>query len=261
MYVEGGRFNTPRQANMRIAAQATTERDLTPIWSAGISALEILGIGWLVCDCSGRLLHANETASRIFKARFGVWRTLDGRLWCTGSNEPLITAIRKATDSQASNSNDHSDILFLQRTNDRNALTLLVRSWREDWSDDNSQAVAIVLILDPSLNVEASDSELSQLCGFTPAESRIANLMMDGLSLDQCSVKLDIQAATARAYLKGMLRKTDTRHQSELVSSLLRRIGLVRLKQRKANFLARMTKDLLDSQATTSTLSSLRAPQ
>jgi DNA-binding CsgD family transcriptional regulator len=246
---------------MRIAGQATSERDLTPIWNAGISALEILGIAWLVCDSSGRLLHANETASRIFKARFGLWRTFDGRLCCARDNEPLIAAIRQVSQGHASNPTDHSDILFLQRTNDRNALTLLVRPFRGDWVDDDNQAVAIVLILDPSLNVGVSDSELGQLCGFSPAESRIANLLMDGLSLDQCSVRLHVQVPTTRARLKRMLRKTATRHQSELVSLLLKRIGLVRLKRQKANLLARMTKDLLDSQAVTSTFCSIGAPQ
>lgn len=112
---------------MQIAARATTEPDLTAIWNAGITALEILGIGWLACDSSGRLLYANETASQIFKARFGLWRTLDGRLWCASGNQPLITAIQKATTGNALNSSDHTEILFLQRTSHRSALTVLVR--------------------------------------------------------------------------------------------------------------------------------------
>jgi len=246
---------------MQIAARATTEPDLTVIWNAGMTALEILGIGWLACDSSGRLLHANEMASRIFKARFGLWRTLDGRLWCASGNEPLITAIQKATAANVLSSSDHTEILFLQRTNHRSALTLLVRPLR-DRVDADTQAVAIVLILDPSLRVDATDAELSQLCGLSSAESRIANLLMDGLSLDQCSMRLNIQLPTARVHLKRMLRKTGTRHQTDLVSSLLKRVGLVRLKQQKANLLALMTKDLLDTQATTTTPScSVAAPQ
>jgi hypothetical protein len=103
---------------MQIAAHATSERDRTPIWNAGMSALEILGIGWLACDASGRLLYANETASRIFKARFGLWRTLDGRLWCHANSDPLMVAIQKAAAGKlARNSPDGNDTLLTPNGN------------------------------------------------------------------------------------------------------------------------------------------------
>ena len=239
---------------MRIAAHATNERDLTPIWNAGMSALEILGIGWLACDASGRLLYANETASRIFKARFGLWRTLDGRLWCHANSDPLMVAIQKAAAGKlARNSPDGNDTLLLQRTNQRTALTLLVRPLQQGWIiGAPSQTGAIVLILDPSLSVETTAAELSQLCGFTATEARFANLLMDGLPLDRCVARLHCQHTTARAHLKRMLRKTGTRHQSELVRLLLKTIGLVRLKQKKAKLLAQITEGLIESQVVSS---------
>jgi DNA-binding CsgD family transcriptional regulator len=57
--------------------------------------------------------------------------------------------------------------------------------------------------------------------GLTPAESRLAEMLVSGLTVQEAALQLFISAHTAKTHLKRILSKTGTRRQSELVSLLL----------------------------------------
>ena len=89
-------------------------------------------------------------------------------------------------------------------------------------------APAIILfILDPEIPVERVETELRQLYGLTSMEARLANLLMEGKALDECCTVLGIRRSTARTHLQHLFEKVGVQRQSELVSLLLKSIGLV----------------------------------
>ncbi|SDO50330.1 DNA-binding transcriptional regulator, CsgD family [Aureimonas jatrophae] len=57
--------------------------------------------------------------------------------------------------------------------------------------------------------------------GMTPAESRLAVLMLKPMSLQDASRHLGISIETARTHLKALFAKTQTNRQAELVIRLL----------------------------------------
>ena len=71
-------------------------------------------------------------------------------------------------------------------------------------------------------------SELRELYGFTRAEARLANLLMEGNSLEKCCHQLGIGRTTACSHLQQLFKKTGVRRQSQLVSLLFKSVGLVR---------------------------------
>jgi DNA-binding CsgD family transcriptional regulator len=90
------------------------------------------------------------------------------------------------------------------------------------------EPVVLILILDPSVHTGASHRDLHELYRFTVAETELANFLMTGKSLRDCSHELGISYSTARTHLDNVFKKTGVRHQAHLVSLLLRSIGLLR---------------------------------
>jgi len=66
------------------------------------------------------------------------------------------------------------------------------------------------------------------LYGLTSTEACLANLLMEGKTLDECCQSLGIRRSTARTHLQHLFEKVGVQRQSELVSLLLKSIGLVR---------------------------------
>jgi DNA-binding CsgD family transcriptional regulator len=62
---------------------------------------------------------------------------------------------------------------------------------------------------------------MRQLYGLTPAEARVANLLLEGLEVREAAERLGITLETARFHLKRVLAKTGTRRQTELLRLML----------------------------------------
>jgi len=122
----------------------------------------------------------------------------------------------------------HRDSAFaVQRSAGKRPLTLFVRpvNTKSDAPSANEAAV-LVMILDSAQPVDTAETELKQLYGFTATEARLANHLMEGLSLEDCCGAMGIRRTTARMHLRNIFAKTGVRRQGELVSLLLKSIGL-----------------------------------
>jgi DNA-binding CsgD family transcriptional regulator len=199
----------------------------------GLEALDVLGIGFVVCSGSGRLLLANRTAEGILKDRDGLKLDSDGVLDTTQESSPkFVEVVRRAIAMTPSGRGAGGAALAVRRASGRRALTVLVRSVNQaSQTDASTRPAALVLILDPALSVKTAEIELGQLYGLSLAEARLANLLMDGKTLNDCAYELGIRRSTAQAHLKHLFKKTRVRRQSKLVSLLLRSIGLARLRE------------------------------
>jgi DNA-binding CsgD family transcriptional regulator len=200
---------------------------------AGVDALDALTIGLMVCNGFGQMLSANRTAEAILEARDGLNLNSDGVLGTTRANgRPLVELVRQAIKVASGKGRPRGAALAVRRPSGKRALTLLVRPVRNGRTmGDSTQPAALVLILDSALSVKTTAIELGELYGLTFAEARLANLLMDGKTLNNSACELGICRSTARAHLKHLFKKIRVRRQNELVSLLLRSIGLARLGQ------------------------------
>lgn len=81
---------------------------------------------------------------------------------------------------------------------------------------------AIVVLQDHEQACEAQLARMRALYDLTAAESRVANEVMQGKSLEHCAASLGHSVSTSRNLLKRVFAKTNTGRQNELVSLLLR---------------------------------------
>jgi DNA-binding CsgD family transcriptional regulator len=211
---------------------SSSQQDLTALWSAGMQALESLGIGWLVCDETGRLLVANRIASRILNARDGLRLNSKG-VPCatTGRPEVLAEAFERAAATTSAKQGNRRTAFIVKRANGKRPLTLLAHSVVGLSTKQNfTQSATCVLILDPARAVQPTASDLRQLYGFTPRETGLAALLMDGSTLDESCYRLGMSGSTGRTHLRRLFKKVGVHRQSELVSVLLKTIGMLRLR-------------------------------
>jgi len=214
-----------------------TER-AAQLYGASMQALDLLGIGWLVCDSNRRVVGANRIANRILTTQDGIRLNSDGVLHLTrGGSEILSDAVQQAARAGArlQGTKRHHSLLLAKRDTGKRAFTLVVRSVQSSSAKHCRPPLALMLIVDPSLSARPSESDLRQLYGFTSRESSLAALLMDGSTLDDCCCQLGIRRSTIRTHLKQMFKKSRVHRQGEMVSILMKSIGLMRLRDQGAD--------------------------
>jgi DNA-binding CsgD family transcriptional regulator len=204
-----------------------------PLLMAGFEALDLLNIGLVVTNASGSLLMANGAAEQILVSRDGLELTDSGVFGVMkGCGNSLGATLQRAAHSTNATSGEQSEetVFAVHRQSGKRAYTLLVRpaARSAEEREISGSACALVFILDPELPVQTAETELRQLYGITATEARLANLLMEGKTLDVCCDLLKIRRSTGRTHLQHLFEKVGVQRQTELVSVLLKSIGLLR---------------------------------
>jgi DNA-binding CsgD family transcriptional regulator len=88
---------------------------------------------------------------------------------------------------------------------------------------------AVVFISDSGLSLVSPTRLVHDLYGLTPAETRLALLLLGGQTLREAMAVLGVSRNTAHSQLASIFHKTGTNSQAELVRILLHGPGAVRL--------------------------------
>lgn len=214
---ESGVFEAQRSRN--------SDTGIHDLLAAGFEALDLLGIGLVVCGASAQSLAVNQTAERILETRDGLELDGQGQLRTTQECNPSLEDLLHRV---ATCPGEGEVALAVRRPSRKRALTLLLRAPNGTCYDvrDCARPAALVLILDSALPANTVETELRQLYGLTHTETRLAKLLMEGLTLDDCCQRLGIRRTTGRMHLRNLFAKIGVRRQSELVSLLMKSIGL-----------------------------------
>jgi DNA-binding CsgD family transcriptional regulator len=109
---------------------------------------------------------------------------------------------------------------FVRRRSDQapdERLLILPASGIESGSAD---AAALLIVVRADDQCNPATLLLQQLFGFTPAESRLASLILQGYSPTEAAIQLRVRLATVRSQLSSLLRKAGASKQAELVRRL-----------------------------------------
>ena len=196
-----------------------------------VAALDWLHAGFLIASASGQLLFANDTARQILEARDGLALDESGK---------VITGFMKDTPSKSSGGNFKTMLMAAQKRNGLIAsvarpsgslpLILTLRPMRLEFvpSSPMEAGTVLVLIHDPERPANAGFSGLRELYGLTLTEARLANFMMQGKTIEDCTSLLSIRRTTVKMHLRNLYGKMGVNRQSELVALLFKSFGSVR---------------------------------
>jgi len=215
------------------------QRGLNPsrVLLAGLEALDVLGIGWLVCDSTGHVVAINNTAKDILENGDGLELDSKGVLQETQPGKySILRMVRRTTAPRRRTSIGADTSCLVQRHSDKRPVAAFVRPVRQQTMGlgRSRRPPALVLVMNPELAVDIAHTELQQLYGLTPAEARLTNALVNGKTLQNSCNDLNITRLTGRDHLNHVFAKTGVRRQNQLISLILKSIGMARLGNEKA---------------------------
>lgn len=159
--------------------------------------MRAMQIGALLLDLEGRVVSANPEA-RALSAHAG----------------PLFLD-RETVDLSAFRDHGRNQSVRLEAEDVRLEARL------EPMLNGGPQVTHLLLVLRPSYSGESRRQMLVRRFGLTPAEVRLAEQLMDGMTSEMAAERLKVSIHTVRTYLKRLYQKTGAKNQACLVHLLL----------------------------------------
>lgn len=188
-------------------------------------ALDQLPQGALIVSRSGQLMYANRNAETILSGKDGLTTNQQKGLQAANRNDHkrLCQMIETAGAPASLLPAQSGGIFQLNRPSGLRPLSLLIVPLNHELSHFNYHRPAVLIFIsDPEQQTEAVQQRLQQLYGLTPAEARLALVLIRGHNIVAAAAELRITPNTARTHVKRIFQKTGTRRQSELVNLLLK---------------------------------------
>jgi DNA-binding CsgD family transcriptional regulator len=164
---------------------------------------------WLV-EGSGRLVFASQRGEALLQLPDAPLRIQRDRLRARRDGVPLGKAIQRAAGISGPPS---ASLLKLEEQQNRQLLVVPVSP-----SLIPNGSSPLVLLTLPERPID--QERMRDLFKLTPAETRLALLLMEGLTPEACATRLQVSITTIRSQLRALLRKTETERQAELVALL-----------------------------------------
>jgi DNA-binding CsgD family transcriptional regulator/PAS domain-containing protein len=171
----------------------------------------------LVVELDGRLRHANPQGERMLAEASGL-SVLGGRLTATdfADAERLRALIARAVGPEKRVGGG----LSIRRPGRAPLTVTAVPVGAERLSLFQAAPGAVLCVTDPEAVASASTSYLREQYGLTPAQSKVAQALLQGRTPREAAEEMGLSFFTVRAHLAQVFEKTGVRRQAELVSLL-----------------------------------------
>ena len=200
-----------------ILCRTTMERE------AALAALDQVHVGVIFVDDHGKILESNRIANEVLAENDGLMVDRHGLKGRTReATAGLKELIGLATRPDGQGDVMATDTISLERSFDLPdlAVTICRLPLVGRFLGTNRRAAAIH-ITSPERRFALDPKKLRQLYKLTPAESRLAALLAQGLRLEDVAADLGVSLNTVRTHLKRIFSKTGTDRQAELVRLIL----------------------------------------
>ncbi len=181
------------------------------------SALEALPNGLMLLDTAAKVVFANAAAEAMIRGNDSL-RVSDGRLTLTdpAASDALASVLVNLANGSALSergsgipvrgANGHSRMLHVLPLNHGSMRHAL-----------DARAVAAIFVVSELTQASLPQDALRLLYDLTPAEVRVCELLVDGLTTAEIAERIGVALSTAKSHLLRVFDKTSTSRQAELV--------------------------------------------
>lgn len=190
-------------------------------------AVDQLAVGTIILDERGHVIRINDAATELLDGDKGL-AVVDGKLTVGNRHENQL--FREVVE-QVLQAHMRSEPTLVKAFRTEQApglmrLGMLIKPLPMNGSAGISSHPSVaVFISDPQQRRAVPKYILGELFGFTPAESSLALLLANGLTLDEASAELGISRNTAKSHLSAIFAKAGVTRQTKLVQLILKSVA------------------------------------
>jgi DNA-binding CsgD family transcriptional regulator len=190
---------------------------------ASLGALNQLPTGVILMDDNGRILEMNRAAEQILAQNDGLVAEKEGLAGSTANaTKEIRSKVTAAALTARGTGISAGGLIRVERPSGKRPFSLVVMPVsRLAFSPDGREPAAMVFVTDPETKSQTAPEALAHAFHLTPAESRLAELLMHGETLVCAAERLGVSHNTARTHLQKIYQKTNTSHQGELIRVLI----------------------------------------
>lgn len=188
-------------------------------FQAATRALDLVAPGMVLLNSQGRVIFANQRARQLASESHSL-HLLDTLTTREGSGLQL----RHTIDAALLASHSGQETVFSLRLPYRpgnHGLLVLVCSLEQRPDALEEEASVVVMLSAPGQRTPLPDGILASLFGLTPAETRIALALLEGLRSEEIAEQMGVSITTVAFHLRNLFQKTDTHRQADLIALLL----------------------------------------
>ncbi|CAN7665102.1 helix-turn-helix transcriptional regulator [Pseudorhodoferax sp. LjRoot39] len=197
-------------------------RDLDVLAGASTAVLDRMPLGVALFDESGALVHHNIRAKQLLAESSDILAVRGGRLVCSRprENDRLAALLRAAVRTGLAESGSAGGAVRLQHSGG-DTLHLFVTPL-PSWSGPfGLRAAAAVFLSRPDGSIGALAKALQQVYQMTPAECRLTEALVNGLSAKEYGAQAGVSISTVRTQIRTATAKVGARRQVDLVRTVL----------------------------------------
>lgn len=180
--------------------------------------------GMVLLDRGGRVRRVNPAAERMM-AEPGGLKVIRGRL--TAENRDAARRLNEliGTASIGAGGRRTGGSMALMRPDRLLPLSLIIAPLGAERAPHFDGPSVLVCITDLEAGLTLPEARLRELFGLSPAETRIALALFEGLDPRQAAERLNLSFYTVRAHLVRIFDKTHTTGQADLARLMMRLVG------------------------------------
>jgi DNA-binding CsgD family transcriptional regulator/PAS domain-containing protein len=188
-------------------------------WSA---ALDAFGHAVFGLDAHGKVVFTNRAAESMAQ-NCDALRLVQGKLvalepHCNRTMQQLVSGAVAAGKGNGLSSGGST---LIARKGDRAPLQLTASPFRAPLVLGKPAVAALVFVSDPEAVPPSRSAVMRALYGLTPAEIRVAALLLQGTEIRELADRLGITLETGRLHVKRILGKTGCSRQADLARRML----------------------------------------
>jgi DNA-binding CsgD family transcriptional regulator len=139
----------------------------------------------------------------------------------SAENEHLQRALADAVASGTGQGTSAGASLRLSTRTDGRELRLTAIPFAASLPGRGVRLATLVFVTDAGMRPQSRAAAMRALFSLTPIETRVADLLLEGLEIKEIAARLGLTVETSRFHVKRLLAKTGTNRQTELLKLML----------------------------------------
>jgi DNA-binding CsgD family transcriptional regulator len=189
-------------------------------YGAVLAVLDKFLVGLVILDPLGRVAIANAAAQEACETSERLRIGPDGKLRAREAEEDCALQALVASTGRTAEGGDRSDggLILIGRPGQSGCLLVEAMPIRDEgFSDGSGLRGTAVLIIDPANPCRLSTENLAMIFDLTGSEREVADLLVNGASVQDIADERGNTVETVRSHLKSIRSKTGTASQLELL--------------------------------------------